>query len=133
MKRWSPEGRYGGTDVHHVVLRDEHTNLAVSHVHAPTVGSRLHLHGTWRQRLDGDAWIDDFTGARLWAPPPVHDRPGGGQAPGPAQVLRGAVHLPVPPARRRHRLTRPHDRKETATADVNSVCTMCNRDLGEDE
>ncbi|WP_030670558.1 hypothetical protein [Streptomyces rimosus] len=71
VKRWTPEGRYGGTDVHHVVLRDEHTNLAVSYVHALAVGTRLHLHGTWRQRLDADAWIDEFTVTRLWTPLPI--------------------------------------------------------------
>lgn len=54
VKQWADEGRtYSGTDYHRVVLRAPRTNLAASYTHALPPGTRLHVHGRWRE--DGAA------------------------------------------------------------------------------
>ncbi|WP_238782999.1 hypothetical protein [Streptomyces monomycini] len=60
--------RYRRTEYHAIVLRDEHSDIALAYQHALHPGTRLHLHGDWRQRddgTDGDA-TDEFVVRRLY-------------------------------------------------------------------
>lgn len=65
------DGRYDHTAYHHVVLRDEHSDIAsrCRGVVQPRMG--LHLHGVWRRRTDGTEPVDEFVVARLYQPVPV--------------------------------------------------------------
>lgn len=66
--------RYDHTAYHHVVLRDEQSDIAsrCRHVVQPRMG--LHLHGVWRRRTGGTEPVDEFVVARLYQPVPM---PGG--------------------------------------------------------
>ena len=66
VKRWRDGGRvYDGADYHHIVLRAPRTNLAISYANALPPGTRLHVHGTWRQR---DGHPPELVVTRLYQP-----------------------------------------------------------------
>ncbi|WP_030375562.1 hypothetical protein [Streptomyces rimosus] len=65
--------RYRRTEFHAIVLRDEHSDIALAYQHALHPGTRLHLHGDWRRR-DGGAdgcMTDEFVVRRLYTELPV--------------------------------------------------------------
>lgn len=72
VNRWKDGGRtHDGVDYHHVVLRDDGSNMAVAYANVLQPGRRLHVHGLWRTRTDGDETVHELVTGRLYQPLPI--------------------------------------------------------------
>ncbi|WP_238783034.1 hypothetical protein [Streptomyces monomycini] len=83
-KIYDKDRTYRRTVFHRVVLRDEHSDIAFTCLHALHPGTRLHLHGTWRERYDdstGGGMVDEFVVARLYTELPMSARLPGSYVP----------------------------------------------------